>query len=802
MMSALFFNQLGWPILVWAQTTEPTPTVEEQSPTPTETPVTPTPTTTPETTPTPTEIPVTPTPTVEISPTATPTGTMQIVPVTPTTAPAATVVVVVSNEAEVNNDSQSLANTGGNTIDNNQPGETTPTPTAGPQGTSSMIVTDKAIALANIVNAVNTTSIGSSVKIYLLNNVNGAVGQIDLNTAWGLLNSNGDNMNVLTIDTTGQNNHVLIDNLGIIQNQVEVTANTGGNQISGGNNSSIFTGNAYALANVMNLLNLNLINSRFFMGVINVDGSTLGDIVLPNPENFLNSSGGQGGIEGAINNLTNIDSQAAATAESGHNSITTTGDGLILTGNSQSAVNILTSSNLTLSGNNQLLVGLNILGNWSGNIYNFYGLGSSVGGGNYNLFTIDGNSQENDKNTINTTVNNTAAISNMVLAQAMSGNNTINSSEGQSIIQTGSTWSLANIANLANLNLFNSNWFYMTINVVGDWGGNLIFAYPDLMINLSLANDLLKIGDETQVTVNYANVGYDDTNDTNKIQVDLPLNLEYLDDNSGLSLSKNGNSLVWQVSDMPAKSSRSFTIKVRLTKEESTAWRLVKTAMAAEAIARSEVVINGNISTSKTEVSTDNNRAQAVAYVNVDGSNNQSNLLPKIVITEKNNVNNWVYKNDVVSFEMGVKNEGEATAYNSYLVQKVFDSYGNLITQNKIKLGNIVVGKSGKVTFGLPISFNMSGSQTLISESMVTSVDENNNEVESNISQSSFLVKFGEVRPPEQTVVSQVQTADNFGEILGTSATNSNNYIWLYLLLFTSSSVWILRQARKWQSER
>jgi hypothetical protein len=816
---SLLFNQFVWPIVAFAQIMDtPTPTIAPadtpiptNSPSDTPTPVsvspTPalypsdipvlTPTDTLEVTVTPTDIPInrpTETPTLTVTPTDTPTPLeiMSVEPVSPT--PAATLVVVVSqdqpssdnpqpsnnpqvnNEAAVNQSGQSDTLTGDNQI----------TTTGLSQSTT---VTGQAVALANLVNVVNTTTTGSTVTIYLVNNTNGQVGQIDLNTAWNLLNIGGNNVNVLTIDTTGQNNSVSVSNLGIIQNQLSVTADSGGNQITGGGLNSIYTGNAYALANILNLLNINLLDSRIFLGIINVDGSTLGDLILPNPSDFLTSQAG-GAITGSIDNSATINDLATANAFTGGNQISGGDINTISTGNALSTVNVTTIANLNLIGSQQLLIGLNLLGNWTGNIYNWNGPGSVTTGSSNNLFGI-GNGTGQSGDGVNANINNAALIQNWILASAMTGNNTINSLGGISNIQTGSAYALANIGNLANLNLFNSRWFYGIINIVGDWKGNAIFAYPDLAITMRASQDNLNYGDEGDININYNNSGYDDSTGS-KVEIDLPDNIQYLGDSSGITPVISGNSLIWQLGEVKAKSAGSFVIRTKVF-DKQTSYKLVRQVVAAESY-MSEVV-NGRISGVKTELTTDNNSASVT--VNVDGqrlTDNGSELWPKLTISERNNVNNWVNKNDVVTFEISGKNEGEAKVYNSYLVHRILDSKGHILSQNKINIGNVAVSNSGKVTFGIPMNFNLKGNNLLTTESQWTGVTEKGDQVQSNLTQATFLVKFGE---KQETGIVQAVGPDP--QVLGAS-TMANipiNFI-PYLLTFVVSSYWIISRTRKW----
>lgn len=838
---ALITNQLSWPMGALAQSLEGTPTQEptptqipiptetvdptpEENLTPSETP-TPTltltpietaiPTETPTLTPTPTEIqtptePPIPTeiPTFTETPTSTPTetmaplnGAMSVEPVS--SNPADTIIVVVGqnnpdpgqqikvdNSAQVSQTGQSTANSGDNQV-------------VGTGTSQSAIVSGQAVALANLVNIVNTTTIGSTVKIYLLNNISGQVGEIDLSTAWNLLNNSAERVNILTVDTTGQNNGVNINNLGIIDNQLEVVANSGGNVIVGDGSNSIITGNSYALANVFNLLNINFINSRFFLGVINVDGSTFGDLILPNPESFMASSELAGNVGGVISNSAEINSLVKTTADSGNDEVTGGEVILVETGNATATTNLLTVANQNMIGYQQLLIGLNTLGNWSGNILNWEGPGivtTGNGVGVFDLASLANNNQE----LMRLNINNIAYINNQILTKSISGNNSIISNQGESMIQTGNAWSMANITNMANLNVINSNWFYGMINVIGDWKGNVVFAYPDLTMSLELSKDKLEVGEETAIFVNYANIGYDNSGG-NEVNVNLPDNLEYLGDDSGLEVTVRGGNLTWKFANISAKTNKRFTIRAKLIKKE-TVFRIVKPAMAQDSLADSQIVINGQVSTSKVEVSTNNNSAQAVIYTstgalssaeNGSGDNNQN--WPKLVITQQNNVNDWVYENDVVTFEINGKNEGEAAVYDSYLIQQVVDAEGNVLSRNRINVGKVEIGKSGKITFGLPISFDLTKDSKLYSECQWIGFRENGDRVESNMTESSFLVKYKGI--VKSATIGEVKAVEISPEVLGEAEPAcqlpKQNLI-PHLLLLIMSAFWIQKQIKKW----
>jgi len=728
----LFFNQIMLPASVLAQEITPTPT-EEISPT-----------TTPEATPTP-----------EPTATETPIPTLTLTP-TPTEIPEEPVALSVEPVAE----EQYVV-----VVVEEEPAE------------NSTIETGGAVAVGNVVNSVNTTSIDSTTKVFLLNSVSGEMQELDLNSLWKLL---------ATPENQIENNFFNINNYAELTTELTVTANTGDNAILGGTNNLISTGNAYALANVINLVNSNFIGSRVFVGVINIDASALGDIILPNPGNFVGNETGAGGENLEINNYANIESVAVADSNTGNNEVVGEGSSII-TGNSVSMTNVSTMANFNLINSAMMMVGINNLGSWNGNIYNWLSPGS-VQSGIGGMFLSGILNRENTGGNIN--ILNFANIFNNVSAVANTGNNTI---VGGGDINTGNAYSVANIANMANLNIVGSDWFYGMVNIIGDWNGNAIFAYPDMAIDINTSKNELALGDELLINVTYENKGYDDAKNV-KVGLNLPYGLEYVDDNSGKERFKNGSYVSWTVGDMGAKTNGGFVIRAKAEYGQQ-ANKLIKQAIASE----ESIPINANVSIVNTEVTLDNNNDST--ETRIIEKKEESNLLPKLVIEARNNVNDFVYQGDTVQFEIKARNEGEAKAYKTYLVHRIIAS-GGVISENRINIGDVAIGGNGKVTFGIPLNFLVNSDGKLLTETVWVGERENGEIVTSNISTTEFLLKSKTVRI-NKNVASEVQAVSLDGEILGDITTCLPTVDKIpYILLFVLSSLWMLKQIKKWQKEK
>lgn len=735
-----------------------------------------------------TETKAEPSPTIE--PTAPP-----VLEMVSTNQPESTVVIVVNNSAQVNQESRAEANTGSNQTETKSEEKITPTKT----------VTGDAVALVNLASLANTNNVDSQVKVYLLNNINGEIGQIDLNTAWGLLASGQSNANVLTIDQSGGGNMITLDNFGVVQNQATAIANSGNNQAGGGQNT-LQTGNAYALVNIVNLLNTNFIGSKVFLGVLNLSGSSLGDLILPNPTTFFDelNNNRTGEVAGTINNSADIGNDVMTVANSGGNQILSSGNNSIESGESISLTRVMTMANINLINTSQMIINLNTLGMWTGKIYNWEFPGAISNGSTINFFVTEALAN-GGSGYLNLDINNEAYIRNLVLASANTGKNIIGSDEGDNSIKTGQAWAAANVTNMANLNFINSNWFYGVINVVGDWNGNAIFAYPDLALNVSVSKSRVAVGDDLDVYIDFSNIGYDDNPDP-KVSLTLPNGLLYQGDDSGVLPMQSGNSLVWTMSQLRAKASRSFTVRTRLVDEnQASGWGLVKPAIAAENLR--ELVISGFISTTRKEVTIENNSSSAKTFVGDSYSENNNTeitkLWPKLIIEAKNNVNNFIYPGDVVTFEIYGKNSGEATAYRTKMVHKIFNSKNILVSENVINIGDVAVSKDGRVTFGVPINFEIDKNEEFTSETEWIGYTQNNEEVRSNLAKTRIMTRKNQLTN-NTLALQKVEAAPNDSKVLGFSTEVCEQALDLlpYILLFIVSAFWLLKQSKRWLEKK
>lgn len=221
------------------------------------------------------------------------------------------------NSADIDNNIVLNAETGDNETNYNTNGQNS-------------ILTGDSNAEVQVVNVANMNILTDKLWLVIVNDNGNWTGQVlgtDLSYIYnsdgsisvkgnGAESQNMANLNSTTSSTTTQNNSANI------QNNISLSANTGGNSASrntGGNNS-IMTGDANIIANIVNFANNNIASDAgLFLSVINIFGSWNGDFVGPGyqdkdqksensdqekiPESDNNS--GTGGI--ADSNIVNTD---------------------------------------------------------------------------------------------------------------------------------------------------------------------------------------------------------------------------------------------------------------------------------------------------------------------------------------------------------------------------------------------------------------------------------------------------------------------------------------------------------------
>ena len=239
------------------------------------------------------------------------------------------------------------------------------------------IITGAAYAIANTLNIANVNLVGSDL-VWLITTILGSQeGTINFYELF-------QNLPQRQIGDIPQETTITTDQTSNFESQTQAGADTG-NNIGEGQTTELETGNAIAVANTINLTNLNLVGSSGLFTVINIVGSLLGDIILPNGSHLLPSGFPWGNTEVITNQEADIDSSSSADGNTGENVLD--GSGEITTGNATAISNTQSFANLVRIGDGWALLIFNLFGNWNGSLLNWQGPGSeeTLGYGTHTL---------------------------------------------------------------------------------------------------------------------------------------------------------------------------------------------------------------------------------------------------------------------------------------------------------------------------------------------------------------------------------------------------------------------------------
>ncbi|MDO8514316.1 MAG: hypothetical protein Q7S50_02110, partial [bacterium] len=301
---------------------------------------------------------------------------------------------------------------------------------------------------------------------------------------------------------------ILNKNEGTVDNDVYVRAATGENAATTTKegNIDIETGNAYASAAVLNMVNTNFINSKYLVATFDNFGDMQGDIVLPSAS-FFSTFFKNGNTLPDLNSSSYIVSNdndetftgtTTAHALTGGNVATTTtpgdGHGEVRTGKAYTSSTSFTAANQTHVGGSSVLFVFHVSGAWSGQVkglpegmswrqteygievYSNGAVGSTRGQqGIYNSANFIASST--NKAIVNTDVN----------VWAETGENRTLTENGVGSIKTGDAYAIANVVNMVNTNVVNRNFMFAVFNITGDWSGDIDFGghSPNLAVQAS-----------------------------------------------------------------------------------------------------------------------------------------------------------------------------------------------------------------------------------------------------------------------------------------------------------------------------
>jgi uncharacterized repeat protein (TIGR01451 family) len=378
------------------------------------------------------------------------------------------------------------------------------------------IETGSAISYIDLVNVVNTNIIDSDG---LIDFIRGSLGyeNFDLRDAFAdIFNdfTTAESTSICGQDVCDPSLLVDLTNQAIINNDINITANTGGN-IGQGGSGEITTGNAYASANIVNLANTNIIDSNYLLLVFDNFDDLAGSLVLPNSDFFNSLQTNNQNTGGLFNfdNTADVTNNITTVANTGGNTATGTTNTSIETGNAVATSHTDNTINQNLLNTNSFSMLIRVQGTWSGDVFGLpEGMQWENTSDGIRLFYSNGKGVSSGASNVNIT--NDATINNNVQVYALTGDNEIDTENGGKI-NTGQAYADTTTVNIANTNVLGSNWINLIFNIYGDWSGNIAFGQPDLWLGLKTSTDTgtLRSGDDIEYTYTVFNRG--DTTATN-----------------------------------------------------------------------------------------------------------------------------------------------------------------------------------------------------------------------------------------------------------------------------------------------
>jgi len=525
---------------------------------------------------------------------------------------SSSILATSTNDALVANFSTSTASTGDNIA---QGGEGTAT-----------VVTGSAFAFANVINLINTNIFNSTGLLIFLNQIfSTGLDLRDYNLDYFFDGEAGASPTIN--EETGEEQCTLLTclnsssltvesgNTATVTNTVIVRADAGNNvaTTSGDGGADITTGDAYAAANVVNLVNTNIINSSYLMVSFNNFGDLDGDITLPGGDFFtrLFAHGGSApemnsSKYGVFNdNYGTTTGTTTAGADTGANVASTTGEGsgIVMTGDAHSQATEFTDLNKNYVGGTSAFFLFRVAGEWTGtakslpvglNFLRMYDVADKDGILSTSTLVLVTNEETIEEATegvpegwqdpegtpvancdeqegpVNNCFNsssfvasstNTATVQNDIDVQANTGHNLALTEDGVSHIISGDAYAIANVVNIINTNIVGRNWIFALFNVLGNWNGDISFGKSALALTAkTLAPATVAPGADIAYEFTITNNGDRDADDIT-LKADYDKSKLDFTDTDGDSTASGRE---WQVETVRRGESRTFTFPARV----------------------------------------------------------------------------------------------------------------------------------------------------------------------------------------------------------------------------------------------
>lgn len=646
------------------------------------------------------------------------------------------------------------------------------------------IDTGEVNVFANVLNIVNTNEINSEI-VQLVENYNDLTANLLLNQAE--ISPQQLNRNIVAalcpdLECAGVSTYKLSNgNSAAVVNNVDVSGRSGGNTITNpGGDSEIRTGSVRALVNVLNIVNTNLINSRWTIATFNIFGDWEGDLVLPSElyfegyrtigDGFTNAAD-LSRIKKVILDVSNdntalINNEVGVLGNSGANSITSSEEltnGSIETGPVETVGNVKNIANSTIINTDWFLSIVNTLGSWTGNIYSLpEGMSFEQTPLGLTFFSTSSNDSrlngefagsmaainEGQEVTVQIENTNQAIIENNVNIIADSGDNQIESAEGasNSRIISGPVKVLSNILNFANTNLINSNLNLGIMNVFGNWNGNVVFGYPDLTVEHKLKQTAIPSspGRRADFELHFGNNSGSSMQGVRlRWQFD-PDSLSFLGDSGAWGRSEPAPGLIeYDLGKLPA--AKNADLRIMMTTARSLEANESIETMATIIGSGPEKSLGNNTSILISQTAADQGSGGSGGGGTWYPPANQTTAAPAIgdliEVKKTNDVGSRVLKGgEAVSFRITLYNGNTERIKDAVLYDVLFGPDGEIISSEKHELGEMQPREEIEYAYTLLIN-GLAKNGTYRNDAYLEGVNGGGVSIRSATSESSFAVE-------------------------------------------------------------
>ena len=275
--------------------------------------------------------------------------------------------------------------------------------------------------------------------------------------------------------------NIITDQSAEVTNDLVVRAGTGTNtSTSDSGVASVDTGNASAFGGIVNFGNLQIVDSRYMIILMANQGNLDGNIVLPDANFFRTlSTGSKFGPRSSLNadNTADVTNNGTANALSGSNTASassTQEQAQIQTGQAN-------SDSVAMNFVNQIGAPVcfivNVGGAWQGNVVRLPD-GFSREKTSYGEIICGAGTNESRAGVrgVHASTTNYAKVLNNAIVEATTGNNAAAGAAAK--IKTGDANAVVQILNVLNQTIIGQDWIFALFTVSGDWKGNLVFG-PD-----------------------------------------------------------------------------------------------------------------------------------------------------------------------------------------------------------------------------------------------------------------------------------------------------------------------------------